>query len=436
MRKKILAVVWLLALVTGLLSGCFIKTVDQLYQLPLRSEDYNKLQSAISTAMAGLEYCAPTQGENQQSVQLVDLTGDGFSEAVLFARGNDEKPLKMFVFALMDDVYTQIARMEFSGTSFEQVEYSQIDGKPGQELVVGRQMGKEVLHALSAYSFADGQPEPILTAGYTRYLTFDLDSDGLQDVFVLRPGSDGGTGVAELYHFRENAMERLSEAGMSVPVESIKRIAAGGMDPDTQAVFVASKYEENTIITDVYAATEDRLINVSLSSESGTSVKTIRNYYVYGDDIDDDGLIELPALVREEEEGQTVRQDFIRWYNLTPEGQETHKIFTYHNYAERWYIRLQDAWDDDIQVSLGNPRGGVQGYVFSVQGAELFTVYAFTGTDRDTLAESGHGFLLNKTDEVTYGAVLGPGAAQVGLTREKLVEDFNFIRYDWKTGET
>lgn len=66
-------------------------------------------------------------------------------------------------------------------------------------------------------------------------------------------------------------MERSAEAVMSVPVENLKRMTTGGMYQETQAVFAASNYDEDTIITDVYAIVKDRLTNVSLSSESGTS---------------------------------------------------------------------------------------------------------------------------------------------------------------------
>lgn len=76
---------------------------------------------------------------------------------------------------------------------------------------------------------------------------------------------------------------------MSVPVENLKRVTAGGMYQNIQAVFAASNYDEDTIITDVYAMVKGRFTNVSLSSESGTSIQTIRNYYVFGDDIDNDG---------------------------------------------------------------------------------------------------------------------------------------------------
>ena len=43
------------ALVVFLLSGCMVRTVDEMYCLPRRSETYNSLQSAINEAMSDLE---------------------------------------------------------------------------------------------------------------------------------------------------------------------------------------------------------------------------------------------------------------------------------------------------------------------------------------------------------------------------------------------
>ena len=62
------------------LSGCAMRTVDQMYALPKRSQAYSNLQSAIDQAMTGLEYAAPSAGENQQTVQQADLNGDGLDE--------------------------------------------------------------------------------------------------------------------------------------------------------------------------------------------------------------------------------------------------------------------------------------------------------------------------------------------------------------------
>lgn len=438
MRRKKMDLLAALAALAVLLSGCMLKTVDQMYCLPRRSEEYYNLQSAMDQVMSGLDYCAPLQGENQQTVQMVDLTGDGQSEALVFAKGVGERPLKIFIFAKDHGVYINTATIETAGTAFEQVEYADLDGTGGVELVVGRQVSNEVVHALSAYTFSEGTPESILTANYTRFLTADLDQDGLRELFLLRPGTDGGNGVAELYDYHGGAMERSTEAAMSVPVENLKRVTAGGMYQNIQAVFAASNYNEDTIITDVYAMVKGRFTNISLSSESGTSIQTIRNYYVFGDDIDNDGLIELPALVPMEESSPGGRE-LIRWYNLTPVGEEMEKMFTFHNYADRWYVRIQEDWVETVSVTRGGDVDGIQGYVFSVgEGREhqvLFTIYAFTGDDREELAVADGRFLLAKTDEVVYAAALGSGSMGRQLDPKTLIADFHFIREDWKTGE-
>ena len=57
------------------MSGC-VMTVDQMYVPPRRSESYRNLQAVMDEFMKGLEYCAPITGENQQSVQMADLTGE------------------------------------------------------------------------------------------------------------------------------------------------------------------------------------------------------------------------------------------------------------------------------------------------------------------------------------------------------------------------
>lgn len=71
MRRNRMCCLGVLAALLTLLSGCMLKTVDQMYCLPRRSEEYHNLQAAMDQVMSGLEYCAPLQGENQQTVQMV-----------------------------------------------------------------------------------------------------------------------------------------------------------------------------------------------------------------------------------------------------------------------------------------------------------------------------------------------------------------------------
>ena len=79
MNRK-LKMILLFLVAAMLLCGCAMKTVDELYAPPKRSPEYQELQNAIDGAMEDLDYCAPLSGENQQTVQMADLDGDGITD--------------------------------------------------------------------------------------------------------------------------------------------------------------------------------------------------------------------------------------------------------------------------------------------------------------------------------------------------------------------
>lgn len=275
-----------------------MSTVDSLYCLPKRSEEHNDLQAAIDAAMVNLEYSAPRAGENQQTVQAADLDGDGVEEYLLFAKGNGEKPLQILIFQWAEDAYFLAETIESYGTSFEQVEYVYVDDQPGCEMVIGRQLSDQVVRSVTVYTFANGQAEQLMTGNYTRFLTCDLDGDQRDELLILRPGeSEEHNGIAEYFSYSNGEMERSTEAPMSESADKLKRIMASKLADGSPAVYVASTVDEDSIITDVFSIVNGKFTNVSLSNESGTSVKTLRNYFIYADDIDEDGIMELPALI-------------------------------------------------------------------------------------------------------------------------------------------
>lgn len=436
--KRILSTAVLAALMLSL-CGC-VMTVDQMYVPPRRSESYRNLQAVMDEYMADADYCAPITGENQQTVQMADLNGDGSNEVVVFVKGNDEHPLKILIFRMEEGEYILMSLIESTGTAFDQVEYVQMDGQPGMELVVGRQVSDQVMRNVTVYRFTDGTPEQLLTVNYQKFLKLDMDSDGLGDLFVLRPGpTEGDFGVTELYSCADGALKRSAEVPLSQPVSQLKRIMTGSLQGGERAVFVASIVDDTTIVTDVYALVDGRLTNVSMSNESGTSVKTVRNYYVYADDIDDDGVLELPALMSEEngEEHSADKEHLIRWYALSADGSETTKRHTYHNYLQGWYMEL----DPDLAERMCVIPEDTGRYAFCLMDCNygtvtrLWSVYILTGEGRSSMAVENGRFVLLKTDSVAYAASLEDSAVDLGITQENLINSFFLIQSDWKTGE-
>lgn len=442
MKRKIIALAAFLLLTCLLLSGCFAKTVDELYTLPRHSDEYDNLQKAIDEVMgeAGCEYSAPISGSNQQSVQLNDLDGDGEEEAVVFAKTSGEKPLKAYIFDKLDGAYQNVAVIEGNGAAFARAEYADLDGEAGLELIIGRQLSDQVLQSVSAYRFENGEVLELMTANYSQFTLCDLDNNAKEDLFVLRLDADSHPGAAELYRYKDGAMERGSEVRLSSGVTKIKRMTTGLVAYNLPAVFVTGELDGDSLMTDVFI-----FRGGSFQSLTGTepSQQTVRNPFACACDINGDGLVEIPELVAlpaADAAGETY--SLIRWYNLDPDGTKRIAMRTYHRFSGGWYVEIPESWDERITISAAPTVEGARGgLVFSswngsAPSKPIFTIYAFTGEHRAENAALDGRFVLLEQSDTVYAASFGTAGQVKDLTQESLRQMFHIIHVDWNSGET
>ena len=440
MKRRMLPA--LLALMALLCSGCGLRTVKEMYALPRRSQEYSQLQAAIDNAMVGMTYCAPVSGDNQQTVQMADLDGDGVEEYLIFAQDNLDKTLKVLIFAQTADGSCRLVETIVSnGAAFEQVEYVELDENPGCELVIGRQVSDQVLRSVSVYTYRNGSAQQQLLIGYSRFLICNLHGDGRKELMVIRPGEAmTHRGMAVLYRFRDNQLQRSREVELSKDPSNIRRVSQGKLQDGTPAVFVASVVNDSGIVTDILSMQKGQFTNVTFSAEADTSIGTLCNYYVYAEDIDDDGILELPGILSMKDvpsRGKNQQNLLLRWYSIDVSGREMDKLYTFHNFGEGWYLELNstlatsvtvDQWDNsycfyewDAQYDVFNP---------------VYTIYTLTGGDRDEAASQEGRFPLYRTESVAYAAKLESAAQHYGVTEESLKNSFRLIRQSWRTGET
>lgn len=432
---------WIILLAVLFLYGCTTATVEQMYTPPKRSAAFEKLQQAIDSAMVGMEYASPLSGENRQTVQMEDLDGDGIEEYLLFARNTSENPLKVLIFRQIQGEFLLSDTIESPGAAFDLIEYVDLDGTNGKELVVGRQLSDVVQRSLSVYSFSDGKARQLMAVPYTKFVPVDLDQNHISELMVISRGeSDEDHGVAVLYRCENGTVSRSVEASLSGTTDHIKRIMVSRLHGDVPAVFVASSVADSAIITDVFTLKNERFTNVSFSNESGTSVQTLRNYYVYADDIDDDGILELPDLIDMcpvENAWMASNQKLIRWYAMDQNGREVDKMFTFHNFNGGWYLQLDPFLTPRISVIQRDSN-----YVFYLWDEEftttreLMTIFTYSGADREIAAAEQGAYILHKTEGVVYAVQTEETAIHLGLLPENLAAGFHLIQKDWKNGET
>lgn len=436
MKKRILVPVCAVFLAL-LLTGCGARTIDEMYCLPRRSERNNNLRTAIEASMSGRVYAAPVSGSNQESVQTADLDGDGKEEYVVFTKVLEDDSLQILLFnQLEDEKYELWETIVCKGASFEQVQYADIDDKPGCELIVGTQLNEKVTRTVSLYSFASGQTTKIKSMIYIKFVVCDLDSNGRSELMVIQNGeAEADSGSVRLYSYSDGNVVGSVEAKLSVSPEHIRRIAVNKLDSGEPAVYVASASNENAVITDIFALRDEAFSNISQSSDLGTSMQTLRNYFVYAEDLNNDGILELPSLLSMMY--NTTEQNLIRWFTIDINGRETDKLYTFHNIEDGWYIQLDGQWIDRFAAEKNETIYSFYMWNNSYGTAvPVFTVYTLTGKDRDIQAQEQNRFPLYRGEDVVYAAKLESGSAIYGMTESYLRSNFHLIRQDWKMTES
>lgn len=446
-RTSYLLVALALAMVISMLSGCaslgFSLDPQDLYSLPELPAKYTALNEQLAQILnEGAEYAAPVSGANIQPVQMVDLDGDGREEAVAFFRKSDEeKPLKIYIFTAEGDSYRQTAVVEGSGLAVYSIVYSDLNQDGRTELTIGWRVSAE-LQALTVYALNDSGPEEVLRTDYIKYVTADMDSDGLQELVTLRADPEG-MGVADYYDWENEVLKVCSSARVSMSVTELRqqgRMTLGALSDMTPALFVTGVAKSARATTDILVLRDKVLSNIVLSAVTGVSTEIAMFSSLYPTDINGDGITEVPwpmLLPAWDNDGDSYQR--IDWKQYEPSGVSRTALSTFHNPEDGWYLILPERWQDQILVSRSVTTDEVSTTFYIRSGLEpiqpFLVVSVLTGTGMERRAMQKGRFILSRQTSAIYTAQLLEANDQwsEGVTQEDVRKAFNLIGAEWST---
>lgn len=433
----------------SMLSGCTIPKLtlnsEDLYSLPTLPAKYTELNTQLNEILeSGAEYAAPTSGANIQSVQLVDLDGDGREEAVAFFRNAaEEKPLKIYIFTATEDSYQKTELIEGSGTGIYSIAYTDLDGDGRMELLVGWKATTE-LQVLEVYALRPGGAALLVRSDYVKYTAMDLDQDQRQELVVLH-ADEGGDGVADYYSWQEDgSLASQSSARLSVTMAELNqqgRVTQGKLQEEVPALFVTGVTDASRAVTDILSVRNGELTNVVLSDLTGVSGEIAPFCSLYPSDINNDGLTEVPSPIQVSSMMETgAAYQRVDWYAYNAGGQSSLALHTYHDVEDRWYLRLPEEWLNHIWVGRATmpDEAAVTFYILDGEAMEPFLrITAITGSSREKRAVRGGRFLLSRQSEVIYTAELldANDTWQYGVTADEVREAFSLITSEWSAGD-
>ena len=424
------ALLGLLLLACLLLAGCRMDSaMEELFTLPRLPTEYTTLSRQLDQLLSeGYEYMAPTSGRNIQSLQMVDIDGDGRDEALAFFRlNNGEKPLEIYVFHSREDSYELTSIIESSGTAIDSIYYEDLTGDGRKELIVGWKISADV-QTVTVYDMRPG-PVQLMQSNYTRLSFQELNGDGIPSLLLLRTNSDNQP-VAEFCSWQEGSLSVSHRCALSSTMAELNQgsVVTGKLDQDTPAVFITGINSQGIAVTDILVWQEDAgLVNAALDRSTGLSAATAPYRQLTPQDINGDGITELPRP--DSSVSDTKQADgMVFWEQYRPDGLATVER-TYHCLSGGWYFILPEDWTGEVTALASDAGIGETQVTLSVQGEKALSICALTGENRERRALRGNRVVLKRRTGTIYAAET---LSEIySLDEETLRQNFNLIVHSW-----
>lgn len=361
------------------LQGCSFVGLsdDELLQPPkstgVKAEILNLLEE---TTGGGYKLKYPQTGDNCSAIIMHDIGGESSEEAIAFYTTKKEinAPLNVMFMENVNGKWKTVGIFSNAFTEIDRVCFGDFDADGNSEVIVGWTSYLTNTNQITMYKYSNNSVSETLVNGdspYTDMLLMDITNDNVDDLVVLTSTTDEETGkvnsFARLYSscFDGN-FSKISETAITADVISYSQILCGNVANGVKGVFLDGYTSgQSELVTDViyYSADKVRLVcplshktNVENYEELKTNI-TARNTSTVCKDVDDDGIIEVPAPYTP----VVSNKDFVvstinQWYKVDVEngGELKESVQTIASYSDGYYFILPDKWCNNVAASNDN----------------------------------------------------------------------------------
>ena len=320
-----------------LLSACssFQFNLTDLMQAPKLSEDqaeiYEALTDAVGVSDVQLKY--PKSGAYRSAFVMFDLDADGEKEALVFYNmpswgGN----VRIMILDHQQEKWVSVYDAVGEGTDITEVDFRILTSSGRYCLMIGWEQGTSENTNISVYDYTGGQLRVLFESEYSQMLIEDIDQDGVQEILLGVFKASAKMGSIRLINDTDEGLQPVSRVVMDNTITKFLGIDIGFLSEDQTAVFVDAYTSSTQIVTEIMVYTEEGRL-VPLSGHAGDLDRLlVRELPVRCEDIDGDGILEIPVSLNEyneEEREDDNRKNMIQYVRLSnPEALEMLKMET------------------------------------------------------------------------------------------------------------
>ncbi len=439
MKKKIL-LLFLSALLTFALCGCDAVTfnVTELMTPPKATGEKAAIQELIDKeAGSGYTLKYPQNGSFRSAITTVDYDADGVQEAVAFyLPAGEAQTIHLLIMDNINGEWTTVGNHTSKSTTVDRLLFSDLDGDSVSEIIVGWNTYNSLIKDLSVYLTAEGtSSEIICESNYSDLLCSDFTSSGKEELLLLSLFTADKPATASLITLNDtkNGLYAISEAPIDGDVVSFAKIQTGRVFYGQQGAVIDGITSEGTYNTQLiyYSDYFASLQTVSFAGDSPTN-QASRSYAVLSEDIDGDGIIEIPNTFKlriDDIQTEAVPAALIYWCEYSATGSMNIDKTQVTSLVYGLRFTVPEKWGDNYTAYVNYSSGEITFYEWA-EGKPSDVILIIRMFPHDIWADgiSSKGYTeLAKNDSYVY-AFITPGLnSSMMLTNEEVKEAFSLI---------
>ncbi|MBQ6569693.1 MAG: hypothetical protein IJL87_05510, partial [Clostridia bacterium] len=416
--------------------GCTPSDSSSLLRPPRETGDREGIREAIeSWSGTKIVYKYPMGGEHRSAIIMNDLNGDGSQETVAFyKRADSDESIHVIMLKEHHGRWIVCNDLIGPGTGIDKVMFCNLDGEDGPEVAVSWSVFNNVQKTVRIYSFRNDSTfievdtsyvDPVQLnkhdVTYNEILCGDFDNDKKDELltFVLASPTNQTLASANMveYYINDETGDPFSTvtwtAALDNSIISYQKIRACRICDDTESDETAEEQQENSynavvvdgvnaqnmIVTDVVCWDNDTgsLCAPFYNFETGLSERFVRSVSVMSQDINGDGLVELPeAVIMPSYTAESVDPLYmLRWNRYVSDtGAHTEPMLNTVFYSDDGYfVTIPESWVGKITAKLDAANSTLYFYAFdeinNSFGNELFRIHSCSEDEFNSFEEQG-----------------------------------------------
>ena len=359
--RQIISVVLIVAM-SVILSGCdlFFADTAEFLRPPSLSGDISLISDAISESIDDiykLEY--PSTGKYRSAVIQKDIDGDGILEAFTFYSTTDAEITTMHINVICKKKgkWTSISKQKIVAGGVDKVEFCDLDNDNVEEILVGWQIYGTSKMQLVVYSLEDDILTQRMLQEYTNFTFCDLDEDGRNEIFVNKFNSSEEFNIASLYVLTERGVNEVCSCSLDTTVKAVNEPVIATLSSGKAAIYL-DEIKGVGAVTEVLFIEKNSLVNPLLNIESGETAATLRSASLNVQDINNDGIIEIPVQENVPSISKSELNEKLYLTNWCSYNGEklTKQITVMMNLNDGYYYIISPKWSGKIAVLKDNDK--------------------------------------------------------------------------------